>query len=199
MKVENCMAYEYHKEIVNVGETKDFYKQKNFIGYILSDGRIYQSHDHNIETISSFFSMTIENLRDNFDKRGEILDIETQDSIGQMLINYFRRVSYEEVVALDKFIKKNCLSLSDILVGYFNCHSITRLNKTIITSFNDFRPFHNYILMGFTIKKVDKILYCNGEFKFVNDEMIKNERYLDEMEKLKIDVPSDEDRKLFFK
>jgi hypothetical protein len=192
------VAYTYHEEVVNKNRPESFFKKVNFIGYILDDGTIYRAKNHNIESMSSFFSMTLINLINNFQDKDIILDLETNDRIGQILINYFRHASYDELVALEAFIEKYNLGLSDLLVSYFRCHLVTRLDREIITASNDFEPFHNYILMGFGIRKVDKMVYKNKEFKFVDDTRVKNDCYLDNMNKLMSEI-SDEDRKLFFR
>ena len=192
------MIYEYHKEVKNKGNVDHFYDAGKFVGYILDDGTIYQSKNHNIESISAFFSMTLENLINKYSDKNIILDLETDDKIGNIILNYFRNASYEELVALDKFIKKNNLTLSDLLVGFYRCHAITRLDKEILTASNDFEPFHNYMLKDFKIRKIDKILFKDHEFVFVDDSTLKNDYYLDEMEKLKSEV-SEEDRDKFFR
>lgn len=192
------MAYEYHEEIVNENKVEDFFKNVNFVGYILPDGKIYRAKDHNIESMTSFFNMTIENLLSNYADKNKFLEASTNDQIADILLNYFKNVSYEEVVALNQFIKQNNLSLSDILVAYFRCHLVTRTKKEILTSANDFRPFHNYILMGFNIRKIDKMLYKDKSFYFIDDRKLENDYYLDEMHKLMAETREDE-RNLFFR
>jgi hypothetical protein len=192
------VVYEYHKEVVNKGNAEDFFEKGKFVGYILDDGTIYRAKNHNIESLASFFSMTLFNLIDNYKNKNIILDTESNDRIAQILLNYFRNASYEELVALDIFIKQYNLTLSDLLVGYFRCHAITRLNKEILTAANDFECFHNYLLKDFKVRKIDKILYKDGKFSFVNDETLKNDYYMDEMEELKSEV-SEDDREKFFR
>ncbi len=192
------MAYTYHEEVVNTNQPENFFGKTNFIGYILDDGTIYRAKNHNIESMTSFFFMTLTNLIDKFENKDIILDLKTNDRIGQILINYFRHATYDELVALDKFIKKYNLGLSDLLVGYFRCHLVTRLNREIRTAANDFEIFHNYILMGFNIFKIDKMVYKNKKFDFVDDTRVRNDCYLDNMRRLMSEI-SDEDRKLFFR
>jgi len=192
------MVYEYHDEVVNKNEVKDFYKPTSFVGYILDDGTIYRAKNHNIESISTFFFMALSNLIRKYSDKDIILDVESNDPIAQLLINYFKRASYDELIALNEFINEYNLSLSDILVGYFRCHLVTRLNKRISTASNDFEPFHNYILMGFTIEKLDKMLYHNKKFKFVDDRTMSNDFYLDEMKKL-VSETKESERKMFFR
>ena len=178
------MIYDYHDEIVNKNEVKDFYNKDSFVGYILDNGTIYKAKNHNVESLSTFFFMALYNLISNFKDKAEILDVESKDPIANMLLNYLKCADYDELVALDKFIKQYNLTLSDLLVGYFRCHLVTRLNKKILTAANNFRPFYNYILMGFKIEKTDKICYQDKKFNFVDDHSLKNDLYMEEMEEM---------------
>ena len=52
--------------------------------------------------------------------------------------------------------------------------------------------------MDFAIDKVDKILYSDGNFKFVDDSTLRNDHYLDDMNQLKREI-EEKDRRAFFK
>lgn len=153
------MIYEYNNKVVNLGNENDFFHKKKFVGYLLPDGSIYECKDHNIENVSSFLKMSLSLMKEKYADRDEFLDADTNSPLISILLKYMKKVSYEEVLALSDFIDKNNLSISDLLVQLFGCHLVTRMNKTILTSLNNHDVFYNYLLNGFTINTLEKIVY----------------------------------------
>lgn len=66
------------------------------------------------------------------------------------------------------------MSISDLLVSLFGCHLVTRLNKTILTSFHNHQRFYNYLLNGFHINTVDKIIYDEEKKAFIFQNSLHN-------------------------
>ena len=102
-------------------------------------------------------------------------------------------------MALNSFIEQNNLEVSDLLVGLFGCHEITRGNKTILTALSNHEVFYNYLLNGFTVNTVNKIVYDekNNTFIFKNS-LNRNIETYNEIDNIKKDIfPGEE--KLFHK
>ena len=192
------MIYKYEKKVVNSGNVDDFYNKRNFVGYILPDGTIYEVKEHNVDSIVTFFYLSIYNLKNNYDDKEKFLG-DTNDPLLKIVANYFKKVSYEEIDALNDFVEKNNLSVSDVLVGFFNCHLVTRLNKKILTSSINHDIFYNYLLNGFEVDDAPRIIYSNNEFKFVDKRYLHNDFTSDEIEAIINDAKAKGDESLFFK
>ncbi len=190
--------YEYHPEIMNNNEVKDFFHKANYVGYILPDGSIYSCTNHNIESLKSFYDMMIYFLKADYQNREKFLGKETNDPLFLMFSDFFWNTSLEEIIAFDDFVKKNNLSMSDIIVSFFNCHLVTRLNKRILTSSVFHYPFYNYILMGFKIDTIPKIIYRDGKYCFHEESLYNNDYLLDEISAIQKET-SEEERSLFFR
>ena len=191
------MIYEYDKKIVNRSDT--FFDKKNFVGYILPDGSIYQCIEHNIPNIETFLKMYLTLLDSDYEKKEEILNVFTTDKLGQLVINYLKRMSHNEIHALLKFIDESNIIISDLLVNYFGCHLVTRLKKEIITSEVNHQCFYNFLLHDFKIKTIDKIAYNDEKKEFCYIKaMPRNAQLYDEIDNLKKEI-SEENINLFHK
>lgn len=98
------------------------------------------------------------------------------------------KMSHDEVCAFNRFINETTISFSDILVGYFKCHKISRFDKEIMTSVIDNKLFYNYILERFKIRTAPRIVYANNEFRIIDKEYLINEYLNDEIKKIKEDA-----------
>ncbi len=190
--------YEYHPEIINNNEVKDFFHKTNFIGYILPDGSIYSCNNHNIETLQSYYDMTIYFFKTDYQNKDLFLGKDTNDPLFLIVASFFLNNSLEDIIKFDEFVKKNNLTMSDIIVSFFGCHLVTRLNKRILTSNILHYPFYNYILMGFKIDNVPKIIYRDGEYCFLDNTLYNNDFLMDEIETIQEEVHDDE-KPLFFR
>ena len=161
------MIFEYFGEVVNDGnKIDDFYQKNKFVGFILPNGELYRTKNHNVDGISSFFYMSLHLLINYYDEKNSFLLDTTDDKLGKIVLNYLKKASKEELIALSKFINENHLDFSDLLVQLFGCHLITRLNKEILTSSYDKRCFYNYLLNNFKVYVVDKIVYNQEKEEF---------------------------------
>ena len=161
------MIFEYFGEVVNDGnKIDDFYQKNKFVGFILLNGELYRTKNHNVDGISSFFYMSLHLLINYYDEKNSFLLDTTDDKLGKIVLNYLKKASKEELIALSKFINENHLDFSDLLVQLFGCHLITRLNKEILTSSYDKRCFYNYLLNNFKVYVVDKIVYNQEKEEF---------------------------------
>ena len=173
--------YPYHKEIENNGNINDFFDKKNFVGYILPDGTIYPCEEHNIGSIASLFNLILDCLCKYYDAKDKYLEEDCDDKLIQLIMNYFEKIPYEQAVDLNNFIVNNNIDLSDILVSLFGCHLVTRLNKKILTSSISHQIFYNYLLMGYEIETVPKIIYQNGKHSFYSNDFYNNDFLYDEI------------------
>ena len=193
------MVYKFDDRIVNNGNVNSFFDKKKFVGYILPDGEIYHCINHNVSNVGTVLDMDIELLKSNFADKDKILTNNTSDKLMQLVINYLYRASYDEIVALSKFIKENSLGISDLIVQLFGCHLVTRLNKTILTSETNHSPFFNYLLNDFSVCTIDKIMYDNEKKEYVFIHGVDRNEYLyDEIERIKKSVNTEE-IELFYK
>ena len=193
------MVYKFDKSVVNERRLEDFYDKNNFVGYILPDGSIYKCKEHNIANVDTVFRLFMHIIKDNYGDKDRILNIEVTDRLIKLIIDYYRKSSYDEIVALDKFIDEKKLFISDILVQLFGCHLVTRLDKTILTSEFDHRYFYNYLLNDFTIRTIDKIIYDPNTHECKYTAFLDRNEYLyDEINNLKKEIKNDE-IELFYK
>lgn len=187
------MIYPYYKEIVNYEKNVNkFYDKKNFVGFILPNGLVYKAKEHSVTNVENVFKVDLSLLKEHFEDKNEILG-ETKDALCQLISNFFNNISYEKVVALNKFMDDNELLFSEVLVSLFGCHLITRIGKGIITSEDNHELFYNYILEGFEIKTIDRIVYDKEKKQYVF--MKKNNRNTElygEIEEIINQVPFDE-------
>ncbi len=190
------MAYQYYSEIVNNNEVSDFFSKDTFVGYILPNGQIYPCVQHNIEGIDTYLRLSLYNLKNHFADKDQIL-VDTDDEVGKIVVNYLKKLSYDEICKLDSFISQNKLSLSDLMVQLFNCHLVTRLKKRIITSNPKHDLFYNYLLMGFSIDTIPRIYYVDNDFKFVESHY-HNDSLYEEINEI-VSSTKMEDKALFFK
>ena len=184
------MIYDYNSRVVNMHN--DFLDEKNFVGYILPNGSIYECKNHNISNISTFLKMYLKLLDMDYNNRKEIFDVDTNDELGKVIIKRLKSLSHDEVHALLEFAE-SVIILSDILVGFFGCHMITRLNKTIITSKYNHRCFYNYLLHDFHIDIIPRIIYDveSKKYRYVNSKN-RNDYLYDEIKSLKSEVRNSE-------
>ena len=193
------MIYQYNSKVVNTNGVDDFFNKKNFVGYILPDGSIYECKNHNVENVKTFIKMSLFLIKDNYSEREKFLSADTNSPLMRIVSNYIKKTSYNELMALNSFIEQNNLEVSDLLVGLFGCHEITRSNKTILTALSNHEVFYNYLLNGFTVNTVNKIVYDekNNTFIFKNSLNRSIETY-NEIDNIKKDIfPGEE--KLFHK
>ena len=190
--------YKYHEEIENNGNLNSFFDKNNFVGYILPDGSIYPCEKHNISSVESFFNLVINFLYEKYDDKEKFLEKKSKDKLLQLLLNFFWKLSREEVNSLHKFMKLNKLDLSNILVSLIDCHLVTRLNRKILTASSSHELFYNYLLMGFEIETVPKIIYKDGEYIFYRDSLYNNDFLYDQINRIKNETQDDE-RMLFFR
>ena len=187
------MIYNYCKEISNVEDNVDgFFNKNKFVGYILPNGLIYKTKNHNVSNAETFFMNSLFILKDNFSDKEKILG-ETDDLLCQIISRFFQNLSYDKIMALNDFISKNSLSFSDILVSLFGCHLVTRLDKTIITALGDHRPFYNYLLDGFRIETIDKIIYDEEKKQYVfRKNYDQNRELYEEIEEIRNEIINEE-------
>ena len=190
--------YEYHEEIINNNKVEDFYGKTNFVGYILPDGSIYSCQNHNMETLETFYDMMIFYLKNDYKNKEKFLGRETKDPIFMMFRDFFWNATLEEIIKFDNFIKEKSLTLSDVLVSFFGCHLVTRLDKRILTSSVLHYPFFNYILMGFKVDTVPRIVYQNGQYSFNDGSLYNDDFLIDEIEEIN-DIVNDDEKPLFFR
>ena len=193
------MIYQYNSKVVNTNGVDDFFNKKNFVGYILPDGSIYECKNHNVENVKTFIKMSLFLIKDNYSEREKFLSADTNSPLMRIVSNYIKKTSYKELMALNSFIEQNNLEVSDLLVGLFGCHEITRSNKTILTALSNHEVFYNYLLNGFTVNTVNKIVYDekNNTFIFKNS-LNRNIETYNEIDNIKKDIfPGEE--KLFHK
>ena len=177
------MVYEYNSKIVN--RSNDFNDKNNFVGYILPDGSIYECIEHNVYSVYSVFKMYLQLLEKEYDKKNEILDIETDDKLAQIVLNKLKNMSYDEIKAFISF-DNGSYTASDLFVSFFGCHLITRLKKVILTSELNHYSFYNYLLHDFKIVTIPKILYNEKTKKYQFKEgLIRNDYLYDEIKKIK--------------
>ena len=193
------MIYQYNSKVVNTNGVDDFFNKKNFVGYILPDGSIYECKNHNVENVKTFIKMSLFLIKDNYSEREKFISADTNSPLMRIVSNYIKKTSYNELMALNSFIEQNNLEVSDLLVGLFGCHEITRGNKTILTALSNHEVFYNYLLNGFTVNTVNKIVYDekNNTFIFKNS-LNRNIETYNEIDNIKKDIfPGEE--KLFHK
>ncbi len=190
--------YPYHREIENNSDINHFFDKNNFVGYILPDGTIYPCENHSMGSIASLFNLTLDCLCKYYDMKDEYLEEECDERLIQLIMKYFRKISYKQVIKLDNFIRNNNLDLSDILVGLFGCHLITRLNKKILTSSVSHQIFYNYLLMGYEVENVPKIIYKDEKYSFYSDNLYNNDFLYDEIKTISNEAFVDE-KSLFFR
>ena len=185
------MIYEYDENIVN--RSNDFYDKNKFVGYILPDGSIFKWVNHNVTDVYSFFRLYLALLNDSYEKKDEILDINTNNKLADVVLKKLKSLSYDEVHALYLLDKKDYLNASELFVCYFGCHLVTRLKKIIITSEINHRPFYNYLLHDFTICTAPRLLYDaeSKSFKEVQG-MDRNDYLYDEINEIKNTVKESE-------
>lgn len=193
------MTYQYKSEVVNNGDENTFFDKNNFVGYILPDGSIYECKNHNIENVSSFLKMSLDLFKDHYNEREEFIEGDTNSPLIGIVSRYLKRISYDEGMALKDFIKKNNITISDLLVGLFGCHLVTRLNKTILTSASNLDIFYNYMLHDFKINTIDRMVYDEEKKSFVLKKNLGSNIELEqEINQIKKDSYSEE-RGLFHK
>ena len=184
------MIYEYNPKVVNTSDY--FFDDKNFVGYILPDGSIYKCKDHNISNVSTFLMMFLKLLDMDYENRNEILNASTNDKLAKVIINKIKRMSHDEIHALLVLLESEII-LSDIIVGFFNCHMITRMKKTIITSELNHRCFYNYLLHDFKVYTIPKIIYDDINKKYQCISGIDRNSYLyDEINTIKSEIRDNE-------
>ena len=189
--------FKYYDEIVNDNNVENFYGKTNFIGYLIPDGSLYPCENHNIESLTSFFNMALVNLKNDYSNKELFLDEKSSDPLFQLALNFLWNASLDEIIKFDKFIHDKKLGMSDIIVSFFGCHLVTRLNKRILTSNVLHYPFYNYILMGFKIDTIPKIVYKNNDFCFYTESLYNNDFLMDEIEEL--NFVDDKEKKAFFR
>lgn len=190
--------YKYHEEIENNGNLNNFFDKNNFVGYILPDGTIYPCEKHNISSMESFFNLIVNNLYFKYDDKEKFLEKSIDDKLFQMLLDFFWKLSKEEAESLYQFTKDNKIDLSNILVSLIGCHLVTRLNKKILTSLSSHEPFYNYLLMGFEVETVSKIIYKDGKYIFYHDNLYNNDFLYDKVKRINDEI-LDSEKPLFFK
>lgn len=194
--IEVHMVYKYNPNIVNM--SNDFNDKKNFVGYILPDGSIFPCVEHNVSNVYSFFKLYLDLLDKDYDKRDEILNVETDNKLAKIVLYKLKTMSYDEVHAFNN--KKNeSLMGSDFFVSFFGCHLVTRLRKLIITSELNHQCFYNYLLHGFKIMTIPKVMFNQEkkEYQFVSGKD-RNEYLYDEIDKIRSEI-KDEEIELFHK
>ena len=192
------MVYNYEEKIVNDGDLKDFFNPNRFVGYILPDGTIYECENHNIATVESVIKLSLQLLIIDFNDRDKFLDYDCKDNLIKVIMKYFRKIKYDEVVALNNYIEKNHVCLSDLLVELFGCHLITRLKKEILTSTSNHYCFYNYLLNGYKINTFNRLAYDEESKEFVQIEPIEeNDDLYEEINEV-IKYTANEDIKVFY-
>ncbi len=191
------MIYKFDKRILD-NYIKKIKPDEEFYGYILPDGSLYKVKDHKISNKVTSFSTSIQILagmhEENYEnEKKSYLDFLKKDypflsdPVIKMIMNYFDRVSYQEACAFTSFMNENGIELDDILVGFFKCHKISRINKEILTGVIDFNVFYNYMMEGFIIKNAPRLIYSDNSFKLIDKEYLNNDYLYNEIEKIKDD------------
>lgn len=98
------MIYEFNKKVINASGIKDFYKKNNFVGYILPDGDIFKCQNHNVEDIDAILKMYLHLLEKHYNDRDVFLD-KASNKLTKVVIDYFKRLTYEQVIALKKIFR----------------------------------------------------------------------------------------------
>ncbi len=194
------MIYEFDPRVVNRKKVDDFNKYTKFIGYILPDGDIFECKEHNVSDATSVLKMFLDILDNNYDNKNIILDTNSNNKLLDVLLTRLKHMSHDEIHALLDFINNNNeFTISDLLVSYFGCHLITRLDKEILTSEIDYHCFYNYLLNDFKIVNVGRVIY-NEEKKICEyiQPRVRNEYLYDEINRIKSEVNEDE-IELFYK
>ncbi len=193
------MVYNFEEKVVNKNDVNHFYDKNNFVGYILPDGSIYKCQNHNVSNVDTVLNMYLMLFKDHYSDKDKLLRIETDDKLLKLIVNYLKRASYDEIMALSRFIEENKLLISDLIVSLFGCHLVTRLNRTILTSECNHECFYNYLLNDFTIYNIDKMYYDskNKVFKYAVSTN-RNDYLYDEIENIKRNVDK-KDIDLFYK
>ncbi len=185
------MIYEYNEEVVN--RSNDFNDKRNFVGYILPDGSVFRCKDHNVSNVDSFLKMYLELLDANYDKKEELIDVETDNKLAKIILKYLKNATYEQIHALLEFTKKENITIKDLLVSLFGCHLVTRLKKEILTSEINHQCFYNYLLHDFKIVIIDKLVYDDNTKKYHYIKAKERNDYLyDEIEKIRKEVNENE-------
>ena len=185
------MIYEYNPKIVN--RSDDFFDKRNFVGYILPDGKVFECVEHNVSNVCSFLKLYIDLLNSNYENKKEILNVETDNELAKIVLNKLNKMSYDEIHALLEFINNNAIILSDLFVSYFGCHLVTRMKKEIITSELNHECFYNYLLHNFKIMTIPKIMYDEEkkEYHFIEGQS-RNEYLYDEIKRIQNEVKENE-------
>ena len=183
------MIYQFEEKIVNQNGINHFYDKNNFVGYILPNGNVYSCKMHNVSNVDTVLSMYLDLLVNHFDAKDDLLDINSSDELLKLVINYLKKASHEELIALKEFIRNNNVFISDLLVELFGCHLVTRLDRTILTSEENHELFYNYLLNDFKIVNIDKIFYDNEtkEYKYISC-ILRNDYLYDEINSIKKSV-----------
>ncbi len=184
------MRYSYNAKVVNVSDVDHFFDQDKFIGYILPNGDIYGCVEHNVPDVVTIINMAMEFAENNYDLE-VILNDDSKDMLMNLVVKKLRKMKREELINLRKFMQKEGLIVSDLLVQFFGCHDVTRGTKTIITSDTNLDDFLEYRIMGFNIKILEKIeINDKGEFTFVR--RLINDKYSELIESIRRQVPLSE-------
>lgn len=101
------------------------------------------------------------------------------DDLNDFKLNY---ELYKETILMETF--------KNILIQYLGYHSIERTKKTISTAtLKPYETFYNYILNGFTIYQIPKMIYALEKKKYVQYSL--NEFYIPDSElRLKAEIES---------
>ena len=191
------MIYEYYEEIAN--RSNNFFDCNNFVGCILPNGKIYACKNHNVSNVATFLKMYLFLLDHEYENKDKILNEETNDELGLLVLNHLKRMSHDEVHAFLKLVNNNTFSISDLLVEYFGCHLVTRLKKEILTSEVNHQCFYNYLLHDFKIVTISKLVYDpkSKDYQTVKSNE-RNEYLYDDIKKIKNEV-DEHDISLFHK
>ncbi len=193
------MVYEYNEKVINNDTVDNFYSKNNFVGYILPNGDIFQCKNHNIYDSKSFLFMYLMLLDNNFDERRELFNATTNNMLSKWILKSLTKMSHEEIHAMLVLVMNDKYTISDLLVGYFGCHLITRLEKEILTSEINYECFYNYLLNDYKITNIGKFIYDEKEkeFKHIYPK-IRNEYLYDEIKSIKSDA-NEKEIALFYK
>lgn len=185
------MIYEYDEKIVN--RSDEFNNKNNFVGYILPDGSIYESVNHNVSDVYSFFRLYLDILNESYDKKDELLNVDTSNKLANVILKRMKTMSYDEIHALCLFTKQTNFMMCDLLVSFFGCHQVTRKKMQIITSEIIHEPFYNYLLHGFTITTAPKLVFDEEkkEYKYLFGKD-QNEYLYDEIKSIRDSVKEEE-------
>ena len=148
------MIYEYNEEIVN--RSNVFNDERNFIGYVLPDGSVFRCQNHNVSNVDSFLKLYLELLDTNFDKKEELIDVETDNKLAMIILKYLKKSTYDQIHALLEFTQKEEITIKDLLVSLFGCHLVTRLNNGNFLIFTSqgtyiYDPTYHYITFSASI------------------------------------------------